>query len=628
MGAAGWRKMRRNYSFMAFAFLSVVLVAACTEQKTQGLTGTVSGGSDGGADGTTDQGQVTTNDNDLGAPPDTDEPAGDTAVTGSGSGGEEVIEAPDEGPVEPETGSPLQVCTPGEDKKECGTPTGFYRCSPDGLNWQIIECSDPPYCFLGECKELNCPPGETMCVNPKLLRTCEEVEPGVYQWVDTATCENGICKNGKCVGGCAYNMKLNKAWNCEFWTAGFTPAVGETCTTDSLIVVPSSKNDKLAVFDISVNPPVPLEGSPFATCDDPSRILMDGNTDVIASCRKDGKIQKHSSNGDILWSTKLPACGAARGVTLNGEGRLFGGCSSNGKVYELDHGDGAVLNEVLVGGYIYGLAADPNGLYVAQFSAVFDGGLGNKGVTKLYLGGANDLQQAWQTPTPVYGLALDGQGNLWLGGNTSVRALDTDTGQQVDSYTVTSYAHGIAVGLDGNVYAGLGGKNQVARITPGGITEYLQLPAGDKHPRGVVLDAESNVYTVNMNSANLTRFDSITGTTTSFGNGMLSGPYGYSGDMTGLTSNCLVTTSSIWKTSVHDTLKAKTLFGIVKWGSSEPVGTSINMYYRLDTSSWKQIQNGQSIDELGQKIQLKAVLLSESPELVATLDWVGVAYEQ
>jgi hypothetical protein len=610
------------------ALVASFLVWGCSKPKESNLSAGTSGG-DTAADGI--QG------NDVEEPKDVGQETPDTEqVADSGKVEEDTQVEPDPGPGPTDAGNqidtdnPMVICTPGVDKEVCGSSTEFYRCADDGLNWDLIKCNDPPFCYEGSCQDLQCPPGETMCANPKLLRTCEEVEPSVYEWTDTSTCENGICKNGKCVGGCGFNMKLNKGENCLHFQADFTPEAGESCTSDSLLVVPSSKDNKLVVFDISVDPPVALEGSPFATCKNPSRILMDSNTDVVASCRSDGKVQKHHSDGTLVWSTQLAACTASRGVTLNGEDRLFAGCSSNGKVYELDPEDGTIMSETEVGGYIYGLTAEPTGLYVAQFSAIFGapGGGVNKGVTKLHLGGVDDLVIAWQTSTMVYGFALDGAGNLWLGGGNQVVALDTDTGLQVDSYTMPSYAHGIAVGLDGNIYAGMGSKNQVARITPGGAVEYLTIPAGDKHPRGVALDAESNLYTINMNSANVTKFDGVTGEAQSFGKGLLSGPYGYSGDMTGLTSSCLVSSTTSWKSPVHDSLQVATEWGLVKWGSEEPPGTFINMYYRLDKKSWKLIQNTESIADVGQTIQFKAVMMSDVPEIVATLKWVGVTYTQ
>ncbi|HIA02092.1 MAG TPA: hypothetical protein EYN66_09305 [Myxococcales bacterium] len=625
--------MKKFHALRAIVIVAVLIVSGCSDPAESNLSLTTSGSSDstGGSDDSGDVQEV-----DLDQPIDSDQTSNDSLpLDDLNSGGvdttpESDVQTPPTDVESSETNI-MVICTPGEDKGECGSPSEFYRCSNDGLAWNMIKCNDPPFCYEGQCKNLQCPPGETMCVNPKLLRTCEEVEPGTYDWVDTNTCEDGICKNGKCVGGCSFNMKLNKGENCLHWQADFTPEAGESCNSDSLLVVPSSKDNRLAVFDISVNPPVALEGSPFVTCKNPSRILMDSNTDVVASCRSDGKIQKHHSDGSLVWSTQLTGCSGARGVTLNGEGRLFGGCSSNGKVYELDPDDGTIMSETLVGGYIYGLTAEPTGLYVAQFSAIFGGANGatNKGVTKLSLGGANDLEKEWQTAAAIYGFALDGAGSLWLGGNNQVRALDTDTGLQIDSYTIPSYAHGIAVGLDGNVYAGMGGKHQVARITPGGgPVELLTLPAGSHHPRGVALDAESNVYTINMNSSNITRFDGVTNTATSFGEGSLANPYGYSGDMTGLTSSCLVNTTSSWKTPVHDTLTVDTMWGAVKWSSNEPPGTSIKVYYRIDNKPWTTIQNTQSIDQIGQKVQLKATMVTEVPEVVATLKWIGVTYTQ
>ena len=518
------------------------------------------------------------------------------------------------------------VCTADEDKGECASSTEFYRCNAKGTAWDPIKCKDSKYCYGGNCIELTCPPEGKTCSSPKQLMQCQANEKGEWSWVEIDTCTDGICKNGKCVGGCGFEMKLNKGQDCDFWEAGFTPEPGESCSSNSLLVMPSSSDDKLAVFDIAVNPPTVLPGSPFPTCNNPSRILMDSDTDIVASCRSDGNIRKHKTDGTVIWNTQPPGCSAARGVALTGDGRLFAGCSTNGKVYELNHTTGEVIKEVTVGGYIYGLTADTDGLYVAQFSGI---GGANKGVSKLHLGGANDLKVAWVVPTTIYGLAVDGNGKVWLGGGSNLRALDTETGKEVIKVALPSYVHGVAVGLDGNIYAGMGSKNQVAKVSPDGkSTEFLQLPAGDSHPRGVALDAKNNVYTVNKNSHNGTRFDGVTGQAVSFGPAnTLKGPYGYSGDMTGLTSGCLVNTTSTWKSPLLEKEAIKT-WRYVKWKSTEPEGTTVSVYYSIDGGPWTATGNTEAIMKVGTKFQVKVVMSSEIEETVATLHWVGVTYEE
>lgn len=554
------------------------------------------------------------------------EPAADVPLDEGTAPADEGALPPDEGPA-PDPGPDIPpLCEPGQPKGECGGPIDRLVCNAAGDAFDMETCPPSTHCYVGECVDYICPPNGTRCAHPKQLEECMQDEEGTWGWVSVDDCGDGICKNGECAFGCDYNMKLNDLQDCSSWELELTPDKGTTCTADKLLAVPSSAANTLVVFDIEADPPVALAGSPFPTCKDPSRILLDGLSDVVAACRGDGKIQKHHSDGTLVWSTTLPGCTGARGVAVTPDGRLFAGCSSNGTVYELAPETGELVQEADVGGYVYGLAADETGLYVARFG-FFGPGEAN-GVVKLHLGGADDFTEVWFTEIGVYGFALDGLGALWLGGGTTVEALDTETGLLIDSYSISSYGHGVAVGLDGAVYVGMGDKNAVARVTPGGGVEELPIPAGDKHPRGVVLDQDNRVYTINMYSSNLSRLDTVTGAKISFGNGgLLSSPYGYSGDMTGLTSNCLVGSASSWKSDPIETISFGTVWLKVNWKASEPNGTQVVIYYRIDSGPWTVASNGKPIGKSGKKAQLKAALLTDDPDVVPTLHYVAITWE-
>ncbi|MFT7625177.1 MAG: streptogramin lyase, partial [Myxococcota bacterium] len=284
----------------------------------------------------------------------------------------------------------------------------------------------------------------------------------------------------------------------HIWTADYTLDPTVACEPSPYLVVPSSGASKLAVYDLATL--LPLTTSPFATCADPSRIMMDANTDVYATCRGDGKVYKHTRDGVLLWGTQLPLCSASRGVTMSGDGRLFAGCSdSTGVVSELDPATGAVLASVTTSFPVYGLAVDPDGVYVSHY---FSGR-----VSRIFLGGANDMTMAWTVlQASPYGISVDQQNRVWITGLT-LRSLSTVDGSLIDTVAPGGgFLTGVQVGLDGNVYAAWPQTDQVFKWDPLAATStVLDLDGAAQWNHGLTLDTLNNVYTINRNSNNLTK---------------------------------------------------------------------------------------------------------------------------
>ena len=532
---------------------------------------------------------------------------------------------PDAGPDVRDAGETL-MCAPNELKGVCAGPKAFMRCGATGLAWEEIPCPTGETCYFGQCVTLTCAPDSRICKGPTLVQQCKIGKDGQYGWQDVEVCTSGLCHEGKCSHGCKYDLKLKQEFDCAFFDVNLTGDPGKKCASEKLLVVPSSGDSKLAVFDVSVNPPVALVGSPFQTCKNPSRIMMDTNGEIVATCREDGKVNRHKKTGELLWSTKLPNCNASRGVVVDTFGRLFAGCSDNATISELDPVTGVVKANVSVGGndpfgggFLYGLVADADGLYVA---------LTGVGITKVTLGGENDLKIAWTTKVEVYGIADDGNGSVWAASDKA-RSLDTKTGQleQEIAFPNAWYGYGLSAGLDGNVYVALGDGNVVAKITADGKVASLPLAGGDNHDHGLALDVDNNIYTVNMYSNSCTRIDALTGKATSFGQGLLNQPYGYSGDMTGVISSCVVNGGKTWKSDLIDGGSPKAHWLQVKWKATEPPDTHVAMFYRLDGGYWTPIENGHVIGAKGQKLQLRGVLESNDPTASPTLVWVAVVWE-
>jgi hypothetical protein len=435
-------------------------------------------------------------------------------------------------------------------------------------------------------------------------------------------------------------------------------------------------NDKMVVYDLdganALKPHIcPVNGitpdgiANFNVCNSPSRVMMDPYTDVITTCRgqrepywntycqanpteawcitcaatpgdptcnyclhypadsrcHDGHVEKYTKCGVKLWETQIPDCAATRGVVLSPSGRLFAACSNTqvGKpnaigVYELNPVTGAIIDHVHVGYYLYGLAADANGIY-------FCSGYGHVGKVD-YSGPA--LAAGWYVAHNCYGIGIDTQNRVWVSEYPTkmLDALDSSTGAQIPgmhttiTYSGTDYnGYGLTVGLDGRIYVGVDGVSRIAIFDPS--THALTFQAlgpgiitgtADLGPHGVTLDTDGNLFTINQGSGTVTKLTPAGGgtfTATSFGGTdpaaswlpLLKGPYGYSGDMTGAVQQSITSSHDIWTSNCYDSGDPLTQWTNVTWTSTVPSGSSILLSYSLDcTGTWQPLASIPSFD--------------------------------
>lgn len=526
--------------------------------------------------------------------------------------------APD---VTADSAPPPQACVPGVTQNYCPTATSILRCDATGTLWEEVTCPDDRYCFGGQCTDAPCPPGAVTCSDNKTLSACLALPGGGFEWSPINTC-SGACNNGACVDVCGFDPKPNIIEACEHFVLDLEGTPDNACAEENLLAVPSSASDQIAVFDVSGNTPVAQLGTPFSTCDDPSRILVDRSANIVATCRGDGQVYKHAKDGTLLWGVELPQCTAVRGAVIGPEDRLFVGCTSTRDVHELDPDTGAILDTLQTGIDIYGMAVDGTGIYVTDF--------GNLMKISVLAG----MSAVWKVSASGYGIASDGAGSIWLTEVPGMVQYSATDGSILNTVAVEApdpwfgaYCNGITVALDGTVYAGCAeGGNFIARYTPAtDAVDILTLPESDEHPRGVAVDRNGNLFSINLNSSTVTRFDGVTDEAVSFGLGLLDQPYGYSGDMTGLTS-CLFAGETTWLSNVIDLGEPRTWLK-VDWKETVPNGTSVTVFYSLDEGPWVQILAGMSIDAVGQTLQLRAVLESSVDDVAPTLHELAVYYE-
>lgn len=516
---------------------------------------------------------------------------------------------------------PMELCVPQD--VCCSLPGGLFAVIPESeciVQGKVVamDLCLPAVCCVGPDGQASVTP-QTTCekVGGQSLpeEKCNEVCCQVQGLKDPAKTLLYLCEQQ---GGVVLDpSKCSKIQ--QVFDIGATVEPGQTCELAPYLVVPSSGASKLAVYDLTTL--APLATSPFATCANPSRILMDGNTDVYATCRNDGKVAKHTRDGVLLWSTQLPVCASSRGIVLTGNGRLFAGCSDfPGNVFELNPATGAVLGSVQTDMQVYGLAADSTGVYVSGY---FSGKVGKFGVN-----GTENLQMLWSWNHSLpYGIAADQIGGVWITGST-LRLLDGSTGLLVDTApTPNFFMCGVQVGLDGRVYAAAYSANKVYRYDPGlDATTVLDPQPGVSDVHGLTLDAQNNVYTINQNTHNLTRITPAN-VATGFGGGILVNPYGYSGDMTGLTSQCMSASTSTWVSAPINSGNAATQWLTISWTAITPPGSGVAVYVRLDGGAWTQVTNGQALGLVGQTLEVKALLSSTIAGNEPTLVNLTVVYQ-
>ncbi|MFT7622101.1 MAG: hypothetical protein ACI9WU_001268 [Myxococcota bacterium] len=514
------------------------------------------------------------------------------------------------------------ICPPGVNQTVCASPKSVTQCSADGTAWRETSCVSGT-CLNGLCLDLACPPGEVLCTDQHTLSACVDSGQG-HDWLTIETCD-GLCQAGACLADCGFDVKRNLGKACVHYVVGLSGAGQGDCVSFGRLVVPSSAEDELVIFDTDADPPTPLPGSPFATCDDPSRIALDpDDSSVVATCRGDGHVRRHASNGFGLWDTPLPACGSSRGVARQG-GRLFVGCTDTGNVHELDLLSGVVLASSPSEVAVYGLTADADGVYASDAT----------GLTAL---STDPLEVQWHVDGAPYGLVADGQGSLWTAEAPGLWARSTEDGSVTATVEIpevvnappdldTGGCNGVAVGLDGRIYAGCADVADVVVIWDPQTEqlEHLWLPEADHHPRGVAVNAVGEVFSINLATDTVTRFSE--GEATSFGAPHLTAPYAYGGDLAGLSACVGVSAPVQWKSPVLDFGEPETHWLAVEWTSEEPPGTSITVQYRIGSGPWQTTTNGAPIDKEGQTFQTRALLQSDSPPAVPTLTAVAVFHE-
>lgn len=397
------------------------------------------------------------------------------------------------------------------------------------------------------------------------------------------------------------------------------------CRETDYLWVPSTAEDHMVLFDIHTRAVL----GKYPTCDNPSRIGQDHQSNVYVSCREDGRVMKMDLDGRVHWDTDLnEPCGEAlRGavyVPRAGEpDRVYVGCSSKPGTFVLDANDGAVIDRIETH-EVYGLATDGLRIYVAPIFAPIQ---------------AIDLETQeviWTDDSGMipYGIAATLNGGVWISGNhyrgaaSQACHFDGATGRRLGcvGYDPEGIGRGVAVSpVDGSVWVALSHTDRVVKIDPETLTAVGQYPSGGLEPVGVSVSSEGIIYVVHERTSTIGRLTSEGRWLESFGGEALSHPYAYSSDMTGSVARCLEAVG-VWRSEPIDMGQVDARVLSIEWDAVTPEATEVEVQYRLDHGPWIDVSLEAPRADRGQIIEIKVTLHSVGRAAAPALNMLLLTY--
>ncbi|MBM4371982.1 MAG: hypothetical protein FJ098_10025, partial [Deltaproteobacteria bacterium] len=304
----------------------------------------------------------------------------------------------------------------------------------------------------------------------------------------------------------------------------------------------------------------------YRTCNNPSRTAVDLYGDVWVACRDDGGVAKiivyeancpdTNGNGSIQTSRDLNNDGHITGAELLPKGQdecvkfivYPGGSLQRAAGVDKDNhgwvGDwyGSTLRRLhpdtgAVVRTISGLPAQPYGLAIDGQGVIWIAGRGGNLLVRV--DPATNPAQVNSYSCPLgsfspYGIALDWKGRVWMGNCCSKHVgyrFDPASGQWAQA-TTSNRPRGVVGASDGRVFIANDESHQVAVINSDTLQTlgYISLGSG-RFPVGMAVDFDGYIWAVNQTSGSATKIHPQT--LAKVGEYTVgSGPYTYS-DMTG-----------------------------------------------------------------------------------------------
>lgn len=361
--------------------------------------------------------------------------------------------------------------------------------------------------------------------------------------------------------------------------------------------------------------------------------VIDTSKDTNGNCRiepgemipnvdmnSDGIVQPGELRDErIAWHVPVGAVnGLGRALCIGTDGNVWLGLFNSRQYYKLNATNGSVMAGPIFTGdnYPYGCLVDSAGtLYSADRGG---SGPGQK------LGILNTLTNTFVGLTPYHGAGLHysialGNGKVYLSDETYGQFRVYNPASNSYSTLPGTDSRGISVDGDGNIVLG---RATIQKRKPDGTLVWsVPNPVGFADQRGVLVDANNDIWVVNLNHSNITKFR---GTDGAFLATVPVGlhPYTYS-DATGFNFRNVTNPSGIW-TFVTDSLIADFKWLQASWNSepqaSQPPGSttrvdvrSANTLAGLSLNSFVPAGNGAALTNTGRFMEVR-VTLGPTPE--------------
>ncbi len=339
-----------------------------------------------------------------------------------------------------------------------------------------------------------------------------------------------------------------------------------------------------------INTETAREEARYPTGQSPSRTAVDFDGNVFVANRA------FSAQGTVTRVDARDCVGAAcvrytapvgpnnavpRGIAVDEEGFVWVGTYNDETLRRIDPSTGIVIEEYNVGHEVYGISIDAEG--IVWFTSLqipdFTGGMLGAFDTD-----ARSVIGTWTIPgcSNPYGIAVDGDGNIWMGNYTCNNLVKferrTDT---FSSYSLPTFdrTRGVAVDADNKIWVVSYGTNRIARFDPVtnsfiGSYETCEGPIGigvaeDRHV-WVPCYGSDNVWQINYDGAFVSSVD------------VGRNPYSYS-DLTGFQLRNFTARRGIWRV-VFDCERSSCTFNEVAITAEIPAEAEVQTRARVSNN--------------------------------------------
>lgn len=321
----------------------------------------------------------------------------------------------------------------------------------------------------------------------------------------------------------------------------------------------------------------------------------------------------------IAWAVRVPdgikaplrSGSLGRSMCIAPDGNLWVGLFYDNSYYKVSSADGSTLaGPINVGATPYGCLVDNSG-------KLWSATLGSQMARLDTVTGV--ASSPVNTNDYNYGIAIDNSAVYLasLNGSTYVR-YDKTSG--AITRPASSKFYNLSLSIDGTgalVTGGTSGNDGVHRFNPTtGALLCSNTGQGLGDARGVIADADDNVWVISLNSNRIAKYDKNCNKLGTYPVG--NSPYTYS-DAAGLAARSITTRSGDWNV-VHDSTVPGITWGQVQWSGTTPPGGTLAFSVR--TADSQLLLGGQPFTDVGNgsQFRLKGRFIEVRARLAAGTD--------